>query len=159
ATFVDANIQINPPTANNPIGTTHTLTGHVNVNAGVQNFSNAPDGTTIVFTMTGPATFSGPSSCTTSGGTGSCSIVIASCTAGAALVKAATNVVLGGVNIHRESGDGQTGDSASAAKLWGDDTARTDIMNASGIVATLAATGKPSVTSGTVIHDKVYVDR
>ena len=34
ATFVDANIQITPATANNPIGTTHTLTGHVNVNAG-----------------------------------------------------------------------------------------------------------------------------
>ena len=33
-TFVDANIQITPATATNPIGTNHTLTGHVNVNAG-----------------------------------------------------------------------------------------------------------------------------
>ena len=31
-TFVDANIQITPATAANPIGTNHTLTGHVNVN-------------------------------------------------------------------------------------------------------------------------------
>ena len=33
-TFVDANIQITPSTANNPVSTNHTLTGHVNVNAG-----------------------------------------------------------------------------------------------------------------------------
>ena len=33
-TWVDANIQITPASANNPVGTNHTLTGHVNVDAG-----------------------------------------------------------------------------------------------------------------------------
>ena len=33
-TFVDANIQITPPTATNPVGTTHVFTAHVNVNTG-----------------------------------------------------------------------------------------------------------------------------
>jgi uncharacterized repeat protein (TIGR01451 family) len=36
--------------------------------------------------------------------------------------------------------------------LWANDTARTDILNASGAVVT-------SVVSGTVVHDKVYVAR
>ena len=48
-TFVDANIQITPPTATNPVGTNHVLTGHVNVNAGTGGFVNAPDGTVITF--------------------------------------------------------------------------------------------------------------
>src|SRR5262249_38722916 len=29
-TFVDANVQVSPLSATNPVGTTHTLTGHVN---------------------------------------------------------------------------------------------------------------------------------
>ena len=33
-TFVDANIQITPPTATNPVGATHVFTAHVNVNTG-----------------------------------------------------------------------------------------------------------------------------
>ena len=33
-TWVDANIQITPPSATNDVGTNHTFTGHVNVNAG-----------------------------------------------------------------------------------------------------------------------------
>ncbi len=48
-TFVDANIQINPPNATNEVGSPHVLTGHVNVNAGT-GFVNAPAGTTINFT-------------------------------------------------------------------------------------------------------------
>src|SRR4029453_6513329 len=49
-TFVDANIQITPATAANEVGTNHTLTGHVNVNAGLgAGFVNAPDGTVISF--------------------------------------------------------------------------------------------------------------
>ena len=33
-TFVDANIQITPPSAINPVAKNHTFTGHVNVNKG-----------------------------------------------------------------------------------------------------------------------------
>jgi uncharacterized repeat protein (TIGR01451 family) len=152
ATFVDANIQINPPTANNPIGTTHTLTGHVNVNAGAGSLTSAPNGTTINFTLSGPASFVGPSSCTTAGGSGSCAVVITSNTTGSTTIKASTDVSMGGVTVHRESGDAKAGDSADATKLWADDTARTDILNASGSVVT-------TVVAGTIVHDKVFVAR
>jgi uncharacterized repeat protein (TIGR01451 family) len=152
ATFVDANIQINPPTANNPIGTTHTLTGHVNVNAGAGSLTSAPNGTTINFTLSGPAIFVGPSSCITAGGSGSCAVVITSNTTGSTTIKASTDVSMGGVTVHRESGDSKAGDSADATKLWADDTARTDILNASGSVVT-------TVVAGTIVHDKVFVAR
>jgi uncharacterized repeat protein (TIGR01451 family) len=150
ATFVDANVQITPATAINPIGTTHTLTGHVNVNAGAGVFANAPSGTTINFALTGPASFAGPSNCTTVGVTGSCTIVISSTTVGTSTIKASTDVSVGGVTLHRESADGKAGDSADATKLWADDTVRTDILNASGNVVT-------SVVAGTIVHDKVFV--
>ena len=53
-TFVDANIQINPPTATNPINTTHTFTAHVYVNDGRgAGFVNAPNGTVITFAIVG----------------------------------------------------------------------------------------------------------
>jgi uncharacterized repeat protein (TIGR01451 family) len=155
-TFVDANIQITPPAANNPIGKNHTLIGHVNVNAGSGGYVNAPNGTTISFSVTNAggasASFVGPSSCQTSGGTGSCSVVIVSSTVGTTTTRASTDIVVKGVALHRASADGKAGDSADAAKLWGDATARTDILNASGAVVT-------TVVSGTVVHDKVFVDR
>jgi uncharacterized repeat protein (TIGR01451 family) len=150
ATFVDANVQVTPATAINPIGTTHTLTGHVNVNTGSGAFANTPAGTTINFSPSGPAAFVGSSSCATSGGTGSCTVVISSSTIGTSTIKASTDVTVGGVTLHRESGDGKAGDSANASKLWADDTVRTDILNASGGVVT-------SVVAGTIVHDKVFV--
>ena len=62
---VDANVSITP-NGTNPVGTTHTFTGHVNVNDGT-GFVNAPAGTTITFTIdSGPGSFvGGVSSCTT----------------------------------------------------------------------------------------------
>ncbi len=150
-TFVDANIQITPPSAINPVGKNHTLTGHVNVNTGTGGFVNAPNGTTISFSIvSGPAAFVGPSTCTTSGATGSCSAVIGSTGAGTVIVRAATDVSVGGLTLHRQSGDAKAGDSADATKLFADDTARTDILNASGGVVT-------TVVAGTIVHDKVFV--
>jgi uncharacterized repeat protein (TIGR01451 family) len=151
-TFVDANVQISPPSAINPVGKNHTFTGHVNVNTGSGGFVNAPNGTTISFVLTGAGSFVGPSSCTTAGGTGSCTVVIVSSAPGSSSVKAKTDVVVGGLTLHRESGDAKPGDSADASKLWADATARTDILNAAGAVVT-------TVVSGTVVHDKVFVDR
>src|SRR5262249_10859036 len=49
-TYVDANIQITPANATNRIGVQHTFTAHVNVNNG-GTVSNAPDNTTITFTI------------------------------------------------------------------------------------------------------------
>ncbi len=60
-TWVDANIQITPPSAINPVGKNHTFTGHVNVNTGSGGFVNAPNGTTISFVLTGAGSFVGPS--------------------------------------------------------------------------------------------------
>jgi hypothetical protein len=118
-TFVDANIQITPQTATNPITTNHTLTGHVNVNTGSGGFVNAPDGTTINFSIiSGPGSFVGPSSCTTSGGTGSCTVVISSSTTGTTTIRATTDVTVGGIVLHRETGDAHAGDSADASKTW-----------------------------------------
>jgi hypothetical protein len=118
--FVDANIQITPPTAQNPVNTTHTLTGHVNVNAGLgAGYVNAPDGTTINFSIvSGPGGFVGPSSCTTSGGTGSCTVVITSSTTGTTVVRATSTVGVGGVSLTRTTGDAKIGDSADASKEW-----------------------------------------
>src|SRR5262249_38218803 len=69
-TFVDANIQITPNGVNR-VGANHTFTVHVNVNDG-SGFQNAPNGTTINFS-TPPG-----GSCTTSGGTGSCTVTYSS---------------------------------------------------------------------------------
>src|SRR5262249_9698087 len=117
----DANIQITPQTAANAVGTNHTLTGHVNVNPTGAAFVNAPDGTVINFTIvSGPGSFVGPTSCTTSGGTGSCTVVITSATPGVSVVKAATDVTVSGVVLHRETGDANPGDSPNANKNWVD---------------------------------------
>ncbi len=153
--FVDANIQITPASANNAVGTNHTLTGHVNVNAGTGGgYVNAPAGTTIVFSiLSGPGSFvGGVTTCTTVGTTGSCTAQITSPTTGTTTVRATTDVSVGGVTLHRATGDGKAGDSADALKNWGDDTVRTDILNAANGVVT-------TVQAGTVVHDRVQVQR
>jgi hypothetical protein len=119
-TFVDANIQITPATATNPLNTNHVLTGHVNVNLGAGGgYVNAPDGTTINFSiLSGPGSFVGPNSCTTAGGTGSCTVTITSSTTGLTTIRASTDVTVSGVLLHRATGDANVGDSADASKLW-----------------------------------------
>src|SRR5215211_628162 len=118
-TYVDANIQIGPQSATNPIGTNHTLTGHVNVNSG-SGFANAPAGTQIAFSIvSGPGSFvGGTNTCTTVGTTGSCTVEITSAGAGTTIVKAATDASVGGLTLHRETGDGLAGDSGNASKTW-----------------------------------------
>jgi uncharacterized repeat protein (TIGR01451 family) len=150
----DANIQIAPPSASNAVGTNHALTGHVNVNKG-SGFENAPSGTTINFSLTNSggatAAFVGSSSCTTSGGTGSCTVVISSLSSGTTTIKATTDVDVGGVLLHRETNSTDS-NSGPASKFWADDTARTEIRDSSNNVVT-------SVKAGTVVHDMVFVER
>jgi hypothetical protein len=122
-TWVDASIQITPATATNPVGTNHVLTGHVSVNLGDgAGFVNAPAGTTITFSLSNAggatATFVGPSSCTTSGSTGSCTVTISSPTAGTTTIHATTTLAVGGVALTRATGDTHAGDSADATKIW-----------------------------------------
>jgi uncharacterized repeat protein (TIGR01451 family) len=152
-TFVDASIQIAPPSANNAVGTSHTVTAHVNVNPGSA-LGNASEGTTISFSIvSGPGTFvGGANTCTTIGTTGSCSVQVTSSAPGATVVRTATDVGVGGLTLHRATGDANAGDSADASKNWGDATVRTDILNAAGSVVT-------SVAPGLAVHDKVFVAR
>ena len=71
-TFVDANIQITPPTATNRVGQTHTFTAHVNVNNGSGAASRTRPTARRSASRTTPARarFSTPNPCTVTGGTG-----------------------------------------------------------------------------------------
>src|SRR5205085_9705072 len=76
-TFVDANIQITPQTAINPISTDHTLTIHVKINAGQgAGFASAPAGTAVTASLTNSggasAVLVGPTTCMNVGTTVSC---------------------------------------------------------------------------------------
>jgi uncharacterized repeat protein (TIGR01451 family) len=151
-TFVDANIQITPPTAINPVSTNHVLTAHVNVNVGGTSFANAPDGTQISFTIdSGPGSLTTANPCTTAGGTGSCSVTLTSATPGTTIVSAHVTLVVGGVTLKRDT-NGTAANSGAATKLFADDTVRTDILNAAQNVVT-------TVVAGTIVHDKVFVAR
>ena len=141
--WVDANIQISPLTDTNAIGDPHEFTGHVNVNSG-SGFVNAPAGTTINFNIvSGPGTLT-PTSCTTIGTTGSCTVTLNNATPGVTTVRASTSVVVGGLTLNRATGDGLAGDSANAVKNW---------VDANIQISPLAATntvGDPHVYTGHV---------
>jgi uncharacterized repeat protein (TIGR01451 family) len=148
-TYVDANIQITPATATNEVGHAHTLTGHVNVSSGAT-FVNAPAGTLITFTVTsGTATFVGGNTCNTIGATGECTVQINSPTPGANTIKAATNVTVGGVSLHRETGDGLAGDSANASKTYVDANIQITPATATNVVGHAhTLTGHVNVSNG-----------
>ena len=115
---VDADIQIDPPTGTNEVGTPHTLSGHVNVNPGT-GLVNAPEGTTITFNkVSGVGSLSAPS-CLTVGATGSCSVDLTSSTAGTTVVSASTTVTVLGVDLGRAT-DGVSPNSGNANKTWVD---------------------------------------
>jgi hypothetical protein len=114
---VDANIQLTPATATNAVGTNHTLTCHINVNDGSGQV-NAPDGTICtVAIISGPGT-PATQNCTTTGGTGSCTVVITSAATGTSVLRASTNVTVAGLVLHRETGDAHPGDGPDAQKVW-----------------------------------------
>src|SRR5262249_24787739 len=54
-----------------------------------------------------------------SGGTGSCNATISSAVTGSTVIRASTNVSVGGLVLHRETGDGLPGDGPNAQKLGG----------------------------------------
>jgi hypothetical protein len=115
---VDANIQI-APSATNRVGSPHVFTGHVNVNDGT-GFVNAPDGTSISFTInSGPGSFSTPNPCVTAGGTGSCTITLNSAVTGVTSVSANTTLTVGGLSVSRAT-NGVGANSGPAAKTWVD---------------------------------------
>ena len=134
--FVDANIQISPLTADNPVNTNHVLTVTANVNNGTgAGYVDVPDGTTISLSLTnsagatatfttGPGAGTAATSCTTTGG--SCQATIKSPTAGTTMIHASMTISAGPTGagfpaqavLTRATGDGKTGDSADAAKNW-----------------------------------------
>ena len=151
-TVVDANIQLTPPTANNPVGTNHVLTCHVNINDGT-GFVNAPAGTVCTGSITnGPGSFVGSSQCSTLGTTGSCTLTITSATPGTTTIQATTTVAVAGVTLTRTTGDAHAGDGPNATKNWADDTIVTHVRDAANNDIT-----NTTVPSGTVVHDEATV--
>src|SRR6266542_1619439 len=158
-TWVEGNIQITPATDTDAINDIHTLTGHVNINSG-GGLANAPDGTTISFAIASGPGVLGASSCTTTGGTGSCTVAISSATAGTTTLNATTTVLVGGVSLTFTT-NGSGGNSGPANKTWVDAniqiTPATD-TDAVGDTHTLTAhvnvdpgTGFVNAADGTVI--------
>src|SRR4029079_7554058 len=76
-TWVNANIQITPPTATNAVGTNHVLT--ITVNA-INGTIDAGPHTETASIVSGPGTFVGSPSCTYNGGgaSASCQVTITS---------------------------------------------------------------------------------
>lgn len=138
--IVDANIGITPATSTDPVNDHHVLTAHVNVNPGT-GFVNAPDGTIVSFAIvSGPGTLSS-TTCTTAGGTGSCTDTLTSAVVGTTTVKASADVTASGVTLHRTT-DGLGANSTSAIKVW--------IPRSPSIATTLSST---SVMTGTAVKD------
>ena len=76
-TFVDAYITISPPSAANPINTTHTYTAHVFVNNGSgAGYIDAPNGTVVTFAFVGAhvGSFVAGNQCTIGTAAGTCTI-------------------------------------------------------------------------------------
>ena len=150
ADAADANIQISPLTATSLVNTGHTLTGRVNVNPGTGSV-NAPDGTTINFTIaSGPGSLSAPS-CTTTGGSGSCPVTLTSAVVGTTVVNASTTVTVSGVSLTRTTNSVGL-NSGPANKIWDSADANIQIspLTATSLVNTgHTLTGHVNVNPGT----------
>ncbi|MDY0341319.1 MAG: lamin tail domain-containing protein, partial [Coriobacteriia bacterium] len=116
-TYADARISITPLEATNPVGTNHTVTALVEVNAGA-GWVPAPDGTPVVFTLltnAARATFVTASTTTTRGGVTSVTVVAEN--PGGATLRAITDVTIAGLVLRRETGSGGA-NSPDALKNW-----------------------------------------
>ncbi len=118
-TFVNANIKIGPPTADNPVGTTHVLTITVNGLGG-----NVASGTATAAIVSGPGSFVGsPTRAPTpvAQRRATCTVTITSATAGTTVVKATSSISVAGLAITRETNTAANttaGGSGNAAKTW-----------------------------------------
>src|SRR5262249_35066046 len=125
------------------------FTAHVTVNSG-SGFVNAPDGTSISFTIdSGPGGFTTPNPCTTSGGTGSCTITLVSSTAGTTTVSAHTTLSVKRRPLTRNT-DRTAGTSGPAVKTWVDAsiTIAPDATNEVGDSHTFTVTVKKALGAG-----------
>jgi len=139
-TFVDANINISPLTATNEVGNGHLFTATVKINDGSgAGYVLAPDGTQVTFSLssnTAGASISGTNPCTTSGGTGSCSVTVTSSNPGQVTVAATTTLSVGGVSLTRTTNDGKLGDGSNGVKTFVDANISISPATATNLVAT-----------------------
>jgi hypothetical protein len=150
---VDANIQITPANATNPVGTNHVLTITVNAVGGT---IDAGPHTATASIVSGPGSFvGGVNTCTYTGGaaSASCTVTITSATPGTTVVSATSAIPVSGLPVTRTT-DGTGSNSGPAQKLWIQLNAnvRTDVHNAAhGVITTAQA--------GDVVHDKAFVTK
>ena len=118
-TGINANIQITPATAANPITTNHVLTITVNAIGGT-----LASGTATASIVSGPGSFvGGVNTCNYTGGgtTATCTVTITSSTAGTTIVSATSDISVGGLTITRTTGttaNTAAGGSGDASKTW-----------------------------------------
>jgi hypothetical protein len=153
----DANINITPATANNPIGANHVLTITVN---SINGTIDAGPHTATASIVSGPGSFVGSPSCTYTGGatTASCTVTITSSTAGTTVVSATSNIPVSGVTITRTTGTAAntaSGGSGNAAKNWAAAQVVTNVLDASNT----DVTGSTTIPPGTVVHDQATVGK
>ena len=129
-TYVDAQIDLSPLTATNIVNQAHTITATVQQDDGipaagggdgVTGFAPAPNGTLVTFSLlnntAGAAFVGGVNTCTTSGGTGTCTVQINTSTPGGVDIHATTTFSVGGVSLTRATGTGGL-NSADAHKTY-----------------------------------------
>jgi len=143
-TWVDANIALSPLTATNPVDKAHVITATVQQDPGT-GLVSAPDGTLVTFSLlnntAGAAFVGGINTCTTTGGT--CSVSINTATAGSVDIHATTTFNVGGVSLTRATGDGLSGDSVNANKVYTE--------------TALTTTASGTVQLGGTIHDTAHL--
>ncbi len=118
-TWVDASITLSPLTATNNVNAPHTITATVTKDPGTG--SVPASGVLVTFSLlnntAGAAFVGGVNTCTTNV-SGQCSVQINSATPGNVDIHATTTFSVGGVSLTRASGDGLSGDSANANKVY-----------------------------------------
>jgi hypothetical protein len=164
--WVNANIQINPPTDTNAVDTNHVLTITVNALNGT---IDAGPHTATASIASGPGSFVGPNTCTYTGGaaTASCTVTITSAVTGTTVVSATSTIPVSGVPITRTTNTAvntAAGGSGNASKVWvnaniqitpatADNPVNTNhvltiTVNAINGTITLAGTATASIVSG-----------
>ncbi len=116
-TYVDARISVTPLSSVNPVGTDHTVTALVEVNAGA-GWVPASNGTPVVFTLlsnTAGATFVTPSAVTTS--SGQAFVTLFSSNLGGVTIRATADVTVAGLVLRRATGSGGL-NGPDALKNW-----------------------------------------
>jgi hypothetical protein len=152
--WVDANIQITPANATNPVGTNHVLT--ITVNAFGGTIDVGPHNATASI-VSGPGSFVGSPTCAYTGGaaTATCTVTITSASAGTTVVSATSNIPVAGLTITRATNTAvntAAGGSGNASKSWADSTIVTHVRDAANSDVT-----NQTVAPGTVVHDEAAV--